>query len=123
MSLAAIFAVVLIGIVIVFQILLALGVPWGAAAWGGKHAGVLPLGLRLASAVSAVLLGVMAWLVMQKGARREDDPSWLDPVLWVIASYFLLGAIVNLISRSKVERIWAPVALGTAIAVALVAAS
>lgn len=63
----------------------------------------------------------MAWLVIQK--QEGNGPSWLDPVLWVIAGYFLLGAVVNLISHSRVERIWSPVALATAVMVALVAAS
>jgi hypothetical protein len=41
--------------------------------------------------------------------------------LWVFAGLFGLSALVNLISPSKVERIWAPVALVLTICCALLA--
>ena len=34
-----------------FQLMLALGMPWGKAAWGGKHR-ILPMSLRTASLIS-----------------------------------------------------------------------
>ncbi len=123
MSVAGVIAVVLIGVVVLFQILLALGAPWGAAAWGGRTAGVLPGGLRIASAVSALLLGAIAWVVLSKSVAEGDGPSWLTPALWVIVGYFALGAVMNAISRSRIERIWAPVSLAIAVLVGFVAAA
>jgi hypothetical protein len=123
MSAPATIAIGLIGVVAAFQILLALGVPWGAAAWGGRHPGVLPSRLRVASAASAVALIGIAWLVAEKGSNTADEPSWLNVALWIVAGYFATGVILNLISRSKIERIWSPVALVTAIMVAQVAAA
>ena len=123
MSVAGVIAVVLIGVVVSFQILLALGAPWGAGAWGGRTAGVLPGGLRIASAVSALLLGAIAWVVLSKSVAEGDDPSWLTPALWVIVGYFALGAVMNAISRSRIERIWAPVSLAIAVLVGFVAAA
>jgi hypothetical protein len=41
--------------------------------------------------------------------------------MWVVTAYFALGAVVNLISRSPVERMWAPVSLATAICSAVIA--
>lgn len=118
MAIAATVAVALIGVVVLFQILLVLGMPWGAAAWGGRHRGVLPSRLRIASTMSAVILGAIGWLVLAKGARGESAPSWYDVALWFVVAYFGLGTIANLISRSRVERIWAPVSLTIALLVA-----
>ncbi|MGI8514836.1 MAG: hypothetical protein ACR2NT_06785 [Acidimicrobiia bacterium] len=105
MTYAAGGAAALIAVVALFQIMLALGVPWGAAAWGGRNAGVLPTKLRIASAASALLLGGIAWLVLARSASA-NPPTWLNAAAWIIAGYFALGTIVNAISRSKVERIW-----------------
>src|SRR5918995_3343969 len=105
-------AVVLIGLVVIFQIGLVLGAPWGAAAWGGQHSGRLPTRLRIASLVAIVILGFLGWLVAAAAGLVSAAPlpaSWLTPAMWVAAGYFGLGAIVNLISRSPIERIWAPV--------------
>jgi hypothetical protein len=50
MVIAAGVAVGLLVVVAVFQLALALGAPFGKAAWGGAHDGVLPPRLRAASA-------------------------------------------------------------------------
>ncbi|MCA1734876.1 MAG: hypothetical protein LC739_01815 [Actinobacteria bacterium] len=76
MTYAAGGAAALIAVVALFQIMLALGVPWGAAAWGGRNAGVLPTKLRIASAASALLLGGIAWLVLARSASA-NPPTWL----------------------------------------------
>jgi hypothetical protein len=49
--------------------------------------------------------------------------SWLTPLVWVLTAYFGMGAVLNTISRSKVERIWGPVSLIIAICCGLVAAA
>jgi hypothetical protein len=125
-EIAAVTAAVLIGAVIVFQVALALGAPWGKAAWGGQHAGTLPIRLRVASAGAAVMLAVLGWIVLAAAGLVATSPlpeSWLAPATWAATAYFALGALVNLISRSSIERIWAPVALATAICCGIVALS
>jgi hypothetical protein len=125
MQIAGIAAVALIGLVIAFQIALVLGAPWGAAAWGGQHPGRLPTRFRLASVISLVILGFLAWLVAATAGLVGAAPlpaSWLIPATWTAAAYFALGAVVNLISRSPIERGWAPVSLLTAICCGVVAA-
>ncbi len=98
-----------------FQAALALGVPWGAAAWGGRHPGVLPRHLRSASAVAAPVVGGLAavaagGLLGDRGRRR---------VLLGVAGYAGLGVVVNAASPSVAERaVWTPMcALGAALAV------
>jgi hypothetical protein len=53
-----------------FQLLLALGVPWGRAAWGGAH-NRLPAALRVASALSAGILLIAAFVVLGRAGSRR----------------------------------------------------
>lgn len=112
--------------VILFQVGLAMGAPWGQAAWGGQHAGRLPTRLRFASVAAALILASLAWIVLAAGRVMSTSPlpeSWLGPAAWLGTAYFGLGAVVNVISRSRVERVWAPVSLLTAVCFGLVAAA
>jgi hypothetical protein len=113
-TVAAVFALVLLGLIVAFQLALALGAPWGSAAWGGQHPGVLPTRLRIASAVAAlVVYPLIALLVVS--AAGWVDVSWLDGLgswpMWILAGFLALGALANFASRSPRERIWGPVAL------------
>jgi hypothetical protein len=123
MGIAAIVATVLLGVLVVFQIALALGAPWGTAAWGGLYEGVLSKGLRINSAAAAVVLAVMALYVLTAGDVAEIE--WLPgagvPLMWVLTGFFVLSALANFTSRSKIERIWGPVALALAVCCAVIA--
>lgn len=124
MSIAGIAVVALIGGVILFQAGLVLGAPWGAAAWGGQNPGRLPGRLRVASVAAVLILAFLAWLVAARAELVSVSPvplSWLAPATWVATGYFALGAVVNLISRSPIERLWSPISLATAICCAIVA--
>lgn len=126
METAAIIAAGLIGLLILFQIALALGAPWGKAAWGGGNEGTLPRKLRLASAFSALVLALAAWVILAAAGLIDSSPvpeSWLTPLMWGLTGYFAIGALLNTISRSKVERIWGPVSLIVAVCCGLVAAA
>ena len=124
MTAAAIVAVFLLGVIVVFQAALALGAPWGAAAWGGRNPGVLPTRLRIASGITALVIYPLIALVILAAAGLIDD-AWL-PVdrgvaMWVLAGFLALWALLNLVSRSPRERIWGPVALAIAICCAIIA--
>ena len=43
-------------------------------------------------------------------------------VTWVLAALFTFGAPANLVSRSRLERLWAPVSLAVAVSCAVIAA-
>ena len=121
---ASIVAVVLLGIVTLFQLALALGAPWGQAAWGGGHRGVLPAGFRVASGVAAVViypLIAMVILVTAGTVRFAGLPPAGGAAMWVLTGFFALGAMANLVSRSKVERIWSPASAGVAVCCGIVA--
>ena len=112
-------AVVLLAVTWAFQVGLALGAPWGAAAWGGQHPGRLPSRLRIASGVAAVLLYPAILLLVLDTSTVADlglvEGGAAQVLMWVIAGFFGLGTLANAASRSPAERGWAPVALGVAI--------
>jgi hypothetical protein len=123
---ATVMALALIAVVVAFQVGLASGMPWGAASWGGVVEGVLPARLRVASAMSVLVLGFMSWAVAARAGLIDLSPvprSVLGGVAWGVSAYFALGAVVNLISRSKIERLWSPVSVVIAICAGIVAAS
>lgn len=108
-----------------FQIALAAGAPLGRAAWGGSHQR-LPRNLRVASAVASAVW-VLAALVALAGAGFDASPipaSVADWATWVLAALLLLGAVMNFLSRSRLERIiWGPIALVLAGLTAFVASA
>ena len=89
----------------------AAGRPWGRLAWGGQHA-VLPTRLRIGSAVSIVLYALFAAVIL----------TGAEVLIWVLTGYFVLGVVVNGISRSRAERaVMTPVSLVLAACCLLIA--
>jgi hypothetical protein len=121
---AGIVAVVLLGVIAIFQAALALGAPWGEAAWGGQNPGVLPRNLRIASGIAAIVIYPLIILLVMAGAGLIDDgwvPVDVTIAMWLLAGLLTVGAIMNALSRSPRERLWAPVALAVAICCAVIA--
>jgi hypothetical protein len=106
-----------------FQAALALGAPWGKAAWGGAHER-LPDRLRIASTFAAVIWLVAALVVLARGGF-DWSPFPLSVATW--GAWFLFGLLavgtfMNLASRSRLERlIQTPIAAVLAILCLLVA--
>ncbi len=124
MTAAAVIAVALLALLAVFQSALALGAPWGQAAWGGRHRRTLPAGLRLASAATAVAACPLMALYVLRSAEVIDAPPLPGAgavAMWVLVGYFALGTLANLASRSPRERFWGPVALALAVCCAVIA--
>ena len=113
MTAIAVIAATLLAIISVFQIALAAGAPWGAASWGGRHPGKLPTGYRIGSAIAGLFFypAVAVFVLDIAGVLGEDRSNVGVAGLWVLTGLFGLSTVINLISPSKVERIWAPVAL------------
>ena len=123
-ELAAIVAVLLLAVIAVFQLALALGAPWGRAAWGGQHEAVLPTRLRIASGVAAVIVypTVILLVLASSGLVRADRLQGNGAVaMWFLTGLFAIGALLNLASRSRVERGWGPVSLVIAACCAMIA--
>jgi hypothetical protein len=94
-----------------FELALAAGAPWGAAAWGGQSPGVLPTSLRVASAAAVLVYGGLAVLV----ATDRVGWMWRARLLTAASLLIALGTVGNLASQSPVERVWAPVAATLAV--------
>lgn len=97
--------------VVLFQLALAAGAPWGEWAMGGAYPGQFPPPLRVAAVVQATLLVGMALVVLTRAGlftpRWARHARWL---IWIVVVYGVIGLILNLITPSAGERaLWAPV--------------
>jgi hypothetical protein len=105
------------GVVAAFQVALAAGAPWGAAAFGGQNEGVLPARLRATSCVASLVYATLIFITL-----RPQPARWRRIALLGWSGIFLVGVAMNVASRSAVERaIWAPVSLLLTISVFLTA--
>jgi hypothetical protein len=101
---AAITLTVVLAALAVFQLALAFGAPLGRFAWGGAHR-VLPARLRIGSLVSIVVYAVIAVLALDRVDLIDVVPDGVSTVgMWIVFGYFVLGIVMNAISRSKPER-------------------
>jgi hypothetical protein len=95
---------VVLALLALFQLALIFGAPLGAFAWGGRHR-VLPARLRIGSAVSIIVYGLIVLIAWDRvGAIDIFGGSFSEIAMWVIFGYFALGIAMNALSRSKPER-------------------
>lgn len=95
-----------------FQVALAMGAPWGRAAYGGTHHGGLPNHLRVISGVSALAYGTGTALIL----RGSGSPRARARAFTALTAFMSLGVVANGASRSPVERaVWTPVTAATAV--------
>ena len=107
----------------VFQLLLALGLPFGKAAWGGRYTR-LPGRLRFASLVSAAVLMTSAIVVLERAdiVSCFNHATAIMLAVWFLFGYLVLNTIANLASRSRTEKyIMTPVSLIAALSCLVVA--
>lgn len=123
MDVAVAVGVVLLAVIGLFQLALAAGAPWGHMAYGGQRPGRLPVGFRIASGFSGVVLYPLIGAVLLAVAGRIAGWSWMRPgVLWGLVGFFALGTLANGASRSRAERVWSPVCAALAVCCGVVAA-
>lgn len=109
METVAIVAALLFGAVALFQLALALGVRWGAFAFGGRAVredGTLPLSYRLSSAVAAVLLALFAVVILTRGGvmGASGDSTLVTVLSWVVVAFVAFNTLANLMGKHWVER-------------------
>ena len=111
-------------IVIIFQGCLAAGVPWGKASMGGKYPGKYPPKMRVVAVLNMLILAFITAVVLSEANLMFPQLHKISEVgIWVIVVFFAIGTIMNTITPSKIERIWAPVALTQLITSLIVAIS
>ena len=87
------------------QTALAAGAPFGRFVWGGNYR-VLPASLRTASIVTIFVYALFVFIALEKAGATALLPAMVADVgIWVLAAYFLVGSVMNSLSRSKVERL------------------
>lgn len=95
---------VILALLALFQLALIFGAPLGRFAWGGRHR-VLPARLRVGSAISILIYGLIGFIAWDRVGAVDVFPRLFSEVaMWVIFAYFVVGILMNAISRSKPER-------------------
>ena len=109
---ALLYAGVSVGIVL-FQIALAAGAPWGGYAMGGAFPGRFPFALRAAALAQAALVVAMAAVVLSRAGLVLARWSGVTRrLVWVVVAFAAVSVTLNLITPSAGERaIWAPTAV------------
>lgn len=123
-TIAAIAYAVLMGIVVLFQFCLTLGLPWGSASMGGKYPGKYPPNMRIISLLNMLILSFILIIVLVRADIIFPQlKSFSIIAIWFVVGFSAIATILNIITPSKIERqIWAPVTaiqLITSIIVAL----
>jgi hypothetical protein len=113
MRVAAMVFAFVTAVVVLFQLALALGMPWGSYAMGGAFPGVFPPVMRIAALLQAAFLVVTALVVLSRSGlllRRWSIASkW---VVWIVVALGAISMLLNSITPSSDERaIWLPVAV------------
>ena len=124
-SIAANVATVLFAIVIVLQLLLALGILPVTMAWGGTQTELTPL-LRLAGVAAAIILALFAYIIRRRaGLIGDAPPSRASKFMsWLITAFMVLNTLGNLTSQSTAEKtVFTPITLLLAIACFVVSIS
>jgi hypothetical protein len=106
----AVVAACLVAPVVVFQLGLAAGAPWGAMAYGGRVStpdGTLPGRYRAMSVVGALVLAAATWLILVAGSVVGGGPvpeGVVAVAMWVLAAMFALNTLGNLNGKHPVEK-------------------
>lgn len=112
-EIAAIIYTTLATIVILFQLTLAAGAPWGKITMGGFHPGVLSTKLRVAAVAQAILVAGTALIVLIEAGKLLPNLQVVSRIgIWFVVILYTISSILNLITSSKWERrTGAPIAL------------
>jgi len=120
---AAVIAVVVFAVVSVIQLLLALGLPLGKLAFGGKYKR-LPTNMRIMSIVAIGIFVLASLSVLERAGIIIIfyNPIFVLVIVWVIAVYLAFNTFLNAMSKSKKEKlIMTPLSLISAICCFIVA--
>ena len=104
---------ILLLLLIIFQLLLAIGLPFGRFAYGGKYE-KLPKNLRIMSliAVGIFIFGIIIVLERATIITIFNNKLLTTIVVWIFAIYLTLNTLMNAVSKSKWEkRIMTPISV------------
>lgn len=112
-------------VVMLFQLSLALGAPWGELAMGGKFPGRFSPKLRVSAIVQMLLLAFAALVVLTRAELVLENFFELSKsAIWFVVALCVVSAILNTITPSKKERmLWSPVTIILVVCAVVVARS
>jgi hypothetical protein len=110
-TIAALIFILTTGFVVLFQLALVAGAPWGEWTMGGRWRGALPLSGRLIAGFSALLLLSFIIVIAARAQLGFLSLQGYAPIgTWVVVAYCALGCVANAATTSKRERrLWLPV--------------
>ncbi len=110
---AAIVFTILIGMVIVLQFGLVVGMPWGEYSMGGRFPGKYPPVMRVSCIFQILLLAFISLIVLAKaGLVLPGMYGFSATAVWFVVGFSVLSLILNSITPSRKERrLWQPVAV------------
>jgi hypothetical protein len=121
---ASAIAATIMGALALFELGLAAGLPWGAAAWGGGQS-VLSPGMRVASVGAAIIQTTGLLAVLRRGEFRVWSllpDRWIGTAVWFLAAYSAVMILANASSSSALERaVMTPASVVLAVTCALTA--
>jgi len=118
-------ATFLFAVVIFLQIFLAAGILPISMAWGGRQS-ELTVSLRIASIISAVLLGVFIYVIRYRAGLvgKIPIPKIIIVVSWIITAFMAFNTLGNVTSLSSNEQLFfGPITFVLTVACLLVSAS
>ena len=110
-------AMVLFGIVMVLQLLLAAGILPISMAWGGRHT-ELTLTLRLSGLIAIIIFCYFTYMIARRsGIMGTTAPSKLiNIVSWFVTAYLVFNTVVIFLSCSQAEKwVFGPLTLALVI--------
>lgn len=108
-------ALLLCGVLVpvaLFQLALALGLPWGEFAMGGEQTGSFSPEMRVGAVMQLPLIAVVCALVLARAGLTLE--SWHENsriLIWGVVALFAISLVMNLQGGPAERMIWAPIAV------------
>jgi hypothetical protein len=98
--------IVLTILIVLFQLALVLGAPFGEYTMGGKFPGKLSYKMRIIAFIQIVILILFASVIIVKAGLSLEKYYNIGRIgIWFVVAFFILGSIVNLSSPSRKEKL------------------
>lgn len=106
-QMAAILYALIIALVVLFQLCLIFGAPWGQITQGGRYEGPLPVGGRVVATLNVPTLIFMGASITSAAGLM---PNWADWTTYAAIAVQALSTTLNWITPSQKERfLWGPI--------------
>ena len=103
----AVLYALIIALVVLFQLCLIFGAPWGQITQGGRYEGSLPVGGRVVATLSVPTLIFMGASITSAAGLM---PNWADWTAYAAIAVQALSTTLNWITPSQKERfLWGPI--------------